>query len=151
MIRTIAILVLCLASLGAQATIYKWVDDNGIAQYTSVPPQDRSYEVVEHTTSGELRRDPDGDLARLRKQAAEIDKKQAERKEAQVQAAADAEATDKREVLCEQARANLTTLEEHTRLLLVDAETGVERRIGEEERQAQIAQTHRDIGYFCDS
>jgi len=151
MIRILALLVLGLICFGAQATIYKWVDGEGVTQYTSVPPKNRSYQVVQHTSAGEIRQNPNRELARLRDTAAEIDKKATERKEEQVLAAADAAAKGKRDMRCEQARANLTTLEEHTRLLLIDSETGVEKRLSEEERQAQITQTHRDIAYFCDA
>lgn len=149
MIRAFAILLLVLTSLVAHAAIYKWVDGNGVAQYTSVPPKDRQYEVVHRTTDGKLRQDPSKELERLRQRSAEIDKEQAARKEEKIQAAADVAKADEKSRLCDRARENLTTLEEHTRLLLIDPETGVERRLNEEERQAQMVQAQKDIAYFC--
>lgn len=150
MIRLIAVLVIGLASLSAQASIYKWVDADGVIQYTSVPPKDRAYEVVQRTTEGKLRKDSGDELTRLRQKSAEIDKARAEREKQQVQAAADAAEADEKSLLCERARANLATLEEHTRLLMVDPESGEEKRLTEEERQAQMVQSQKDIAYFCD-
>lgn len=151
MIRVFAILLLGLTSLGAHAAIYKWVDGSGVTQYTSVPPKDRQYEIVQRTTDGKLRLDPNKELARLRQRSAEIDKELAERKEERGQAAADVAKADEKSTLCNRARENLTTLEEHTHLLLIDPESGEERRLNEEERQAQMVQTQKDIAYFCDS
>lgn len=39
-------LILCFASTGSNARIYRWVDDNGVTVYTQIPPQDRDAEEI---------------------------------------------------------------------------------------------------------
>ncbi len=149
MIRVCATLVLFAVSLTANAAIYKWVDDDGVAQYSSTPPAGRDYELVRGSQSGKSAGDPGKELQKLREKSDEIDAERTEEKSRRLQAAADADVVERRKNRCERAQTNLSTLEQNTRLLLVDEDTGEERRLNEVEREAQIAQTKRDIVYYC--
>jgi hypothetical protein len=131
----------------AHAAMYKWVDENGVTQYTQYPPPNREYQTVAPPpTPAE---DPEGaqqDLENLLQQQDEASKAAAEAATEEQQAK---DAASQKQRNCQVARQNLTALTTGGRRRLVD-EKGVAYYPTEDERQARIAEAQQQIEQFCD-
>ncbi len=130
----IALLTLCGT---AHATAYKWTDDDGNVQYSGTPPTDRPYEQVKGPPSPPS--SPGSEDTSVTDEATG---------DASSEASPD-QRQSKIEANCNQARANLQVLNENELVEFTDPDTGETRRLNEEERQAQIAQSQKDIDYYC--
>lgn len=146
MIRLVTAALCALLSLGADALaaeVYKWTDDAGVLQYTQAPPEGREFQVVKQ---------------RRYQAAASSTKTASAAAGASPQVDADAQITtaeagtvqEAKQRNCEIARKNIEVLSTKTTILMTDPETGENRRLSEEERQAQLRQAERDAGYFCE-
>jgi hypothetical protein len=130
----IALLALCCT---AHAAAYKWTDDDGNVQYSGTPPTDRPYENVKEPP-------PPPSLS-----GAETDGgSETPPADGSSEANPDQQRS-KIEANCNQARANLEVLNENELVEFTDPDTGETRRLDEEERQAQITQSQKDIDYYC--
>jgi predicted ATP-binding protein involved in virulence len=152
MARLITFCVLLFVSSGAVAEIFRWTDDNQEVQYTETPPANRPYESVGNSTR------PSAD-------AAATESRLARQREALEQVRAEAQAQEKQRALdkqlqarskhdqesCERATHNLETLQSHTQILIKDPNTGAQTRLDNEQREAQIRQSMKDIQYYCES
>jgi hypothetical protein len=145
MLRTLCLMGLVAFSCVAGAAIYKWTDDDGVVQYSATPPPGRAHEEVkgpppppsapeEEATNGEdtAAAGEDGEQAQSTEDESPADDRQA-----------------KIEANCAQARENLKVLMEHPRVVVTDPDTGESSRLTEEERQAQLTQTQKDVDYYC--
>jgi hypothetical protein len=136
-----------LAAVGlAQAAMYKWVDENGVTQYTQYPPPDRKVDVV--APPPPPAEDPEG----AQKKLESLLQKQDEQRKATAtaegeQAKADAEAKQ-REARCQSARKNLEVLTTGGRKRVVGPD-GVATYLPEEDRQARIAEARKAIEESC--
>lgn len=137
--------LLCLTS-PVMAKLYKWVDENGVTQYTQTPPpkgdfshvkpppkpavdpQKAHSEMEERLKAFKDRRDE------VAKGKAESDKKAAEKAE--------------KSAKCEKARKNLTFLQTHARVRET-AKDGSATLLGEEKRQERIKQANEAIKEYC--
>jgi len=96
--------------------IYKWLDANGITQYTEHPPTDKDIEVVEIRTEGV---DPSGALAArelVQKRVEELDERRAEKKLADEQTAEGAALKKQIDELCKVTRERLAEFQSGRRL-----------------------------------
>ena len=139
--------MLCLLGVGqiAQARIYKWVDKDGVVQYTQTPPP-------AGVSSSEIKPPPPPpDAAAAAKQLqqtqAEFNKsrdesiKAGEEQQKEKQQAAD------RKQKCEQARLREQSLQ-RPRVKVVGKD-GERRRMTEDERQAGLAKAREMVNKLC--
>ncbi len=146
MIRLATAALTALLTFGADALAadaYKWTDDAGVIQYTQAPPEGRAFEVVKQ------RHYPAAPTpARTTPAAANADlESEADTPIATAEAGSVQEAKQRN---CEIARKNLEVLSTKTTILMADPDTGENRRLSDEERQSQLRQAERDVGYFCE-
>jgi len=130
------IALLVFAAVPASAdTIYRWTDDNGVAQFTAHPPRDREFTQV-NTRSG--RSVPVNTTSQSNSTPAEPTQAPAP---AQAEYPADNEP-------CQVARQNLTTLEAGGRIR-IDGGAGGPRFMGEDERLERLEETRAFVAENC--
>ena len=132
-----ALSLVCTSAMATQ--LYRWVDENGVTQFSQQPPAEDQYQRLQVKPAPEL---GTGSLAPAPDASAE------EQTEATEPAAAPQPTPEQQAKLAEQCdalRANLTTMQNNPRLRRT-LEDGTVERIGEDERQAMIAkaQAHWD-------
>jgi len=130
----------------AQAAMYKWVDENGVTQYTQYPPPDRKVDVI--APPPPPAEDPEGAQKKLE---ATLQKQDEQKKAAATaedeQAKATAE-TQQREARCQAARKNLEALTTGGRKRVIGPD-GVATYLAEEDRQARIVEAKKAIEESC--
>ncbi|MFP5506829.1 MAG: DUF4124 domain-containing protein [Gammaproteobacteria bacterium] len=142
------ILVGWLAVFGlAQAAMYKWVDENGVTQYSQYPPPGRDYQTV--TPPPAPAEDPEGAQQRLEQLLQKQDEAYKAKTEAAAQEQKSAETAKRREQNCQAARQNLERLTTGGNRRIVGPD-GVAYYPTEEERQERIAKARQQIEEFCD-
>lgn len=137
-----------LAAFGlAQAAMYKWVDENGVTQYSQFPPPAREYQTV--VPPPPPAEDPEGaqqQLEQLLQKQDEAAKARTETAEKEQKAAA---AAERRKENCRIARSNLEKLNTSGGRRIIGPD-GVAYYQTEEERQQRIAEAQKHIDEFCD-
>lgn len=137
---------LILAGL-AQAAMYKWVDDQGVTQYSQHPPSDRPTETLVPPPR------PGTDAAAAQKKLEEtlqgLDEDRKARAESEQEQEKLAATAEQRRKNCTAARDNLTKLTTGGRKRLIGPD-GVAAYMTEEDRQARIEKAQQQIGEFCD-
>lgn len=147
------LLVLSLAVAGtpdvaaAANKIYKWVDQNGDAQYTQMPPP-AGVQVIEIRNAPPPADDPEAERARMQQETENLDERMQERKASATKAEVQAQNKEIRRKNCHNARKNLAELQQGgiKRYLTPDGEV---LRLTEEDRQQRIAETRAHITEFC--
>lgn len=137
--------LLCLSS-PAMARLYKWVDENGVTQYTETPPPKGDFSSVKPPPKPAV--DPQRAQDDLEKR---VDAFQQRRDDsAKGKAEANKKATEKAEMAakCEKARKNLTFLQSHARIRTTDKD-GSATQLSEEKRQEKIKQANEAIKEYC--
>ena len=130
-----------LSSTAMAAQMYRWVDAQGVTQFGQQPPEGRAYERVDIRSAP-----PPGGT--LRAPAAQPEAEPENQMQSPEQTA-DGKAFEARRLeQCGQLQANLRTMESNPRLSRTN-EAGEVERIGEEERQALMAQTRADLEAYC--
>ncbi len=141
--KTVISAALSLVCTSAMATqLYRWVDENGVTQFSQQPPAEDQYQRLQVKPAPEL---GTGSLAPAPDASAE------EQTEATEPAAAPQPTPEQQAKLAEQCdalRANLTTMQNNPRLRRT-LEDGTVERIGEDERQAMIAKAQADLQEHC--
>lgn len=146
MYRLTIALTLALAAGGATAaTMYRWTDEHGGAQFTQQPPADRSYQQVDIRGAPNL-----GSPVRSQpvEPAKPADGSQADISTDRNSATTKQEEKAKRQATCDKLRENLKTLSDNPRLSRTN-EAGEVERIGEDERQSMIAETKQNLASYC--
>jgi hypothetical protein len=137
--------LLCLAG-PATARLYKWVDENGVTQYTQTPPPKGDFSSVKPPPKPAV--DPQQAQSEMEKRLEAFQQRRDDsaksKAEADKQAAERAEKTKK----CEKARKNLTFLQTHARVRTTDKE-GNATLLPEEKRQEKIKQANDAIKKYC--
>lgn len=113
---------------------YKWVDENGITQFTERPPKDRAYEKIIVTSSGgqEVQEVP-------------ADEATQEANEEVLDPAAEIQRANDRN--CKIARQNMDVLNNIARIRVT--ENGQERILSPEEKADRVKDTQKQIDTFC--
>ncbi len=165
----VAGLLLCCATGSVQAEIFRWVDANGVVNYTQQKPQ--GVEAVVLGKGGDRARvryapatpEPSSETATSESTATtgsrelQPAERQAELNEAQRaklaqlkadQAKAEAKLAADKQANCKQAESMLSQLTERSRIRL-RGEDGSERVIGEDERQDRISRAQLTIAENC--
>lgn len=136
-------------AIQAQQFIYKWTDQQGMIQYSELPPPTGvQYEMVRKPTGAE----PGGEAStqNLSKEQENLAKQVAEQeKQAQEQAEqAQKEAQDTRIKNCEAAKKNIQVLQSGSPVVKTD-EKGNKVALGTEQREAELKKAQKDQDYFC--
>lgn len=150
-LATIPLISLIIIQSSHGQPFYKWVDSNGVMQYTQTPPpqQHTANKVAANTKTSQdsmhdikrqndLSRKPPK-LSTAEEQAAESAKKNAE---------SDADARNKNRAICQQLRINLSQLKSGQRFSTIDA-NGNRNYLTEEQKTAQITQLTTQIQSYC--
>lgn len=131
-------LLLTLLTSAQAATIYKWVDTNGVTHFSAEPPAGQNAITVNPSAPR-----PGSVTPSQSTRDAEQTQEQVEREVKREVAAEQAE----REKFCQTARRNLAQLELNPRVRIEDGDQV--RRLSEEERQAKIESTRQSIAEHC--
>lgn len=146
--------------MGASPGVYRWVDDEGVVNYSQLKPEgvdaelvnsDTGQRVVTRTPSTEASAADDADLAEsLGDGEAQLSESQQEmlRDLRNAEQQRQQEVARIREANCEQAREVLQRLTSRGRIR-VQAEDGQERVLPEEERQSRIDEAQRAVAANC--
>lgn len=147
--------------LGASAGIYRWVDEEGVVNYSQLKPEgveselvsaDTGQRVVTRTPSSEASAaTDDADLAEgLGDEEAQLNESQQEmlRDLRNAEQQRQQEVARIREANCQQAREVLDRLTSRGRIR-VQGEDGQERVLPEEERQSRIDEAQRAVAANC--
>lgn len=133
-----------LLTLGAPAmaeTIYRWVDSQGVTHFSAQPPQGRPADTLRLAVQPPPLQPAASEQAADR--AGEREQQEIERKVKREVAEQEAE----RQRYCTALRTQLAQLQNNPRVRVEDA--GQLRRLGEEERQARIADTQKKLAADC--
>lgn len=135
--------LLTLACSSAMATqMYKWVDENGVTQFSQQPPTDNQYQRMNVTPP------PQPTAPTPQAQTASEGEAAATDTEATQQQVADPEYQAELAAYCASLRERLTTMENNPRLRRTREDGSVE-RITEEERQEMISKAKADLQTHC--
>lgn len=140
--------ILALMSAAHAAKVYKWVDEEGVTHYGEQAPTNKDFELI--STSGapassknKAKNTPAAVEASSEKENAKPldfeEQKKLREQEAQV-----------RKDNCENAKANLKTIEENARIRIMD-DNGEYRYLSEEERQQQLERAKNIIATNCEA
>ena len=140
----------CAVTATAQQYIYKWTDEQGLAQYTELPPSHGvKFEIVRKATDAvgtggaaaprDLAKDQE-ELARQEAEQKEKEKEQAEKIQK--------EAEDARARNCEIAKKNVQVLQGDTQVVKTDAK-GNKIALDAQQREAELKKAQKDQDYFC--
>ncbi len=141
-----AVLLAAAQSAGAETVIYKWVNQDGITQFTAQPPDNLPYERI--TVRGDSRYQAPASPALATEPAAsdetssDVTRASTER---QAKMAEDQELIAKN---CEQARLNIQHIEPRRRVF-VDDGAGGQRRLTDDERLALIEESRQYLKTYC--
>jgi Domain of unknown function (DUF4124) len=138
-------ILLTTTSLSVPAAFYKWVDANGVTQYSQNPPPSGNYQ--------EIRSPSPADHSNAEQQQAEASPAKQDSAATPVQAPpqddqTQAEQRRAREQNCQLAQQRLSELENHPRIRYTDADGSV-RVMSEEEKQAKLVETRKMAEKMC--
>ncbi len=139
----IAIALSMLCSHAMAAKLYKWVDENGVTQFSQQPPANDQYERMNVTAPPKL----GSDMAPAAADTPNEEETQTGEGDAAAKKA-EREQQAMREAQCAKLREDLTTLENNPRLGRTN-EAGEMERIGEDDRQAMMAKAREDLAAYC--
>jgi len=127
------------------AKLYKWVDDNGVTQFSQQPPANDRYERMNVAAPPKLG-------SNMAPAATSTDSQTASDAEASTDSAeqkAKRQQQAIRDAQCAKLREDLTTMENNPRLGRTNADGEME-RIGEDERQSMMTQAQEELAENCD-
>lgn len=136
-------LLLTLSTTAMASQVYKWVDDKGVTHFGANPPQGQTATSVNTVIA-----QPKAAAKAVAPTTPAMDSGDAEQKaiDAKVKQQV-AEQTAERKKYCESVRTNLAQLENNPRLRT--EVNGEQVRLGEDERQAKIADAQKAIKENC--
>lgn len=149
--------VLCVLPLLMGAEVYRWVDENGVVNYTQLKPEGVEAERVSAATGTRVRPDRSSERRSRPGQAADganaapalsEDQQQMLSKLQEAERARQEEVARIKDANCQRARSVLERLSVRARVR-VRGEDGQERVMPEEERQERIAEAQRGIAANC--
>lgn len=130
----------------AMARLYKWVDENGVTQYTQTPPPKGDFNQLRPPPKPAV--DPEQAQSELNKRLESFQQRRDEASKGKAEA--DKKAAEKagKDAKCKQARKNQQYLETHSRVRETDT-AGKVTLLPEEQRQARIKQATDAIKEYC--
>lgn len=144
-------LVLCALPLLMGASVYRWVDESGVVNYTQIKPEGVDAELVSADTGRRII-DPPAPAPAADRTAgqSELDENQQQMldKLRAAETARQQEIANIRKANCEQAREQLHKLTSRGRIRVV-GDDGVERVMPDEERRERIDEAQRAVAANC--
>jgi hypothetical protein len=142
----IVVLGLLIAFGPAEARTYKWVDENGVTQYSQTPPLKGDYEVVHGpakpaTGANKAASDLEIRLDQFEQRREEAARQRAERKKASQQ-------TAQRRADCEKSKQNLEYFQSHPQIRYTDKDGNIS-YLAEEDRQKRMQAIRDNIKKLC--
>lgn len=137
-------MILILAPLSAQAVFYKWVDQNGVTQYTQSPPPSGHYREMSSPPPPAST----AEQAPVAPASPQEDSASALAKTPSPDPQLQAKHQQELQQSCRIARQNLQLLENRARLRIKAAD-GSLRVMSEEEKQAKLVETRKMIDENC--
>ncbi|MGD8743430.1 MAG: DUF4124 domain-containing protein [Granulosicoccaceae bacterium] len=142
----IVVLGLLIAFGPAEARTYKWVDENGVTQYTQTPPPKGDYEQVRTTgkpvaDTPRATRDLEIRLDQFEQRREEAARQRAEKNKAHQEIA-------QRRADCEKAKQNLEYFQSHPRIRYKDKDGNIS-YLAEEDRQNKMQAIRDNIKKLC--
>ncbi len=131
----------------AMAQIYKWTDEKGVTHYSADPPPANASNASQVKVQTRLPSDSEAATQNLEKQRAESRKAAEAGGEKPTTPAK--QPPEKYAERCKNLQENLKTMQEHARIKLTD-EKGEVRMLTDEEKQAKLDDTQRQIKAFCE-
>ena len=122
--------------------LYKWVDENGVTQFSQQPPASNQYERMNVTPPPALGSTPPPTAETPTATEPDPGNENAAAQKA------DSEQKAMRVAQCAKLREDLTTLENNPRLGRTNADGEME-RIGEDERQSMITTAREELASYC--
>jgi len=152
--RKTLLFTLCYAFIGGilllpthgMAKTYKWVDENGVTQYTATPPPAADYKTIKDPAKPAV--DPVKAQGELEKRLEDFNKRQEEQSKAKAEATKQAEEIATAEKNCAQAKKNLNVLQNSVRIRYTEKD-GSLRFLSNEEREANIKRAQDAIKSYC--
>lgn len=143
------LITLCLLgfSITAQGTIYKWVDKDGVTQFSQFPPMEQAAEQV--APPPPPNEDPEMVRERLQRQLDAFDERQQARDQARQEQAQQREQQALRQRNCETARHNLGVAERSNRIR-VETQPGEYTYLTEEQRLGRLEAARQAVRQYCD-
>ena len=135
LISAVALGSTLLAADKAGKVTYKWVDQNGITQYTERPPKNRAYEKITVSAGGG-------------REVEQVTAEQAAQQANETTQSALDQVVQANERNCKIAQQNMQVLKEMARIRVSD-DKGENRVLTDEEKQARIAETQKQIDIYC--
>jgi hypothetical protein len=137
--------LLCLTT-PAMAKLYKWVDENGVTQYTQTPPPKGGFSQVKPPPKPPV--DPQQAQSELEERLEAFQQRRDDAAKSKAEANKKADEQAEKAAKCEKARKNLTYLQTHARVRATD-KAGKATLLSEEQRQARIKQANEAIKEYC--
>ena len=137
--------LLCLTT-PVMAKLYKWVDENGVTQYTQTPPPKADFSQVKPPPKPAV--DPQKAQSDLEKRLEAFQERRDDTAKSKAESNKKAAEQTEKVAKCEKARKNLTYLQSHARIRATDKDDKVT-LLPEEQRQARIKQANEAIKSYC--
>jgi hypothetical protein len=143
-------LMLMLVTANASAAISKWVDSNGQVHYSDQPPPNVKTQSIRPAQGADASTSASGVPAQksiaerdAEFKKAQLAKKEAAEKDAQKQAALEAQQSN-----CSNAQQALRSLQSGIRIVTIDA-NGERSFLDDSERQQRIEKAQNDVNTYC--
>lgn len=148
MTRTLLFTLLLLLSTSLVAgKMYRWVDENGVTQYTQTPPPKGDAKEIKPPPPPAV--DPAEAQRQLNAQRQKLEDLREDRSLAKQKSTESAEEKAAKAKNCQAARDNLKKLQENPRGRWMQKD-GTQTRYTDEQRQAKIKEAQDQIKEFCD-
>lgn len=138
--------LLALNTPAAMAKTYKWVDENGVTQYTATPPPKGDFTAIKKPPKPAV--DPVKAKSEFEKRQEAFQKRRDETSKAKEESDKLAAKAAENSKKCQQARKNMTNFTTNSRIRITDKD-GTVRNMPEEERQASIKRAQEAIDSYC--
>jgi hypothetical protein len=132
--------------LPATAKTYRWVDENGVTQYSQSPPPEGKATIIKPPPKPST--PPDATMKKLKAQLDAINKEKKGNADAKAKADGEAKNAEIKKQNCENAKKNLATLEQSPRIRM-KMDDGSYKMLADEERTAQIEKAKENIKKNC--
>lgn len=128
------------------AKTYKWVDENGVTQYTATPPPTGDFKAIKAPSKPAV--DPAKAQSELEKRLEAFTKRKDDTNKAQKEADDAATKTAESKKNCEQAKKNLNLLITKVRVRYKEKD-GSSRYLTDDEREANMKRAQDAIKKYC--
>ena len=142
-------LMLAAVAVPAGAAVYKWVDENGVTQYTATPPPDRKTTTL-HVESPPPATETDRALLKLEEHISESKDKDAKaKKDAEEEAGLIAKQKKRNSENCRLAKEDLYRLQLHKPVFTLN-DKGERSYIDDQQRASRIKEREKEVADFCE-